>query len=202
VPPSTSTAPRLHTLNFSPEELPAVLPKDLRRAWRVAHIGAEVGLAVAPGDIAGVIFRRRAGGGRAADETRFLFSDIDGACWAAAVDRRFGLHTVQGVSLLFRLLALIELMSDAPWLRPFFSLSRADGALLDAKLVAVAAAEPLSAQALFEPRAFKRAMGLTATPQRIGHAQAAKPARSKSPARRKAAREGTRRGSARGTQPR
>ncbi|MDX2142951.1 MAG: hypothetical protein SFV19_06330 [Rhodospirillaceae bacterium] len=188
--------PRLHTLDFGPEDLPPVLPKDLRRSWHAAHVGAEVGLVMAPGDVEGVVFRRGGVGRGRGDETRFLFSDLDGACWAAAVDRLYSLSSTQGISLLFRLLALIELMSDTPWLRPFFSLSRAEGAVLDAKLIAVAAAQPLSATASFEPGAFKVAMGLAEAPlaKRIS-------ANLKSPARRKAAREGTRRGSARGTRP-
>jgi hypothetical protein len=173
----------------------------LRRAWRAAHVGAAVGLVMAPGDVAGVVFRRKSRRGRRAEEIRFLFSDLDGACWAAAVDRQFGLDTIQGVSLLFRLLALIDLMTDTPWLRPFFSLSQADGAVIDGKLMTVAAAQPLSETAAFEAAAFKAAMGLANPTPSFAPTQRQKIASGKSPARRKAAREGTRRGSARGSRP-
>lgn len=128
---------------------------DLRQAWRAAHVAAEVGLTMAPGDIEGVGFRHRNGA-----ESRFVFSDLDAACWAAAVDRTYDLTTTKGVSLLFRLLALIELMADAPWLRPFYSLTEKDGAALAPALLAAAASEPLNTAAAFDLQKFKAAMGL------------------------------------------
>jgi len=148
-------APNLHTLKFGPEDLPPTSPLDLRRAWRAAHMGAEVGLVMEPGDVEGINFQPETG-----DETKFIFADLDAACWAAAVDRHYGLDTPNGVSLLFRLLALIGIMSEARWLQPFFSLSGKDGATLHPTLLAAAASEPLSKTAMFEPKAFKLAMGV------------------------------------------
>jgi len=138
---------------MGPEDLPPTSPIDLKRAWRAAHMGAQAGLVMDPGDVEGVSFRHRSG-----DESRFLFADLDAACWAAAVDRAYGLDTINGVSLLFRLLALIEIMSEARWLQPFFSLGGKDGASLHPRLLAAAAAEPLTATARFEMTAFKLAM--------------------------------------------
>ncbi|MBL8631413.1 MAG: hypothetical protein JNM81_17390 [Rhodospirillaceae bacterium] len=149
------TTPHLHKLDFGPEDLPPISPLDLRKAWRAAHVAAEVGLAMEPGDVEGVTFRHRNGA-----ETKFVFADIDAACWAAAVDRTYDLRTVTGLSLLFRLLALIALMADAQWLRPFFSLTAKDGASLDPLLLSTAASQPLSSGAGFNALSFKAAMGI------------------------------------------
>ncbi len=108
-----------------------------------------------PGDVEGVTFRQKNGA-----ETKFVFADLDAACWAAAVDRTYDLQTITGLSLLFRLLALIELMSKAPWLRPYFSLTAKDGATLDPLLLATAASEQLSNGAGFNALSFKAAMGI------------------------------------------
>jgi hypothetical protein len=165
-------SPHLHRLNFGPEDLPPISPLDLRKAWRAAHVAAEVGLIMEPGDVEGVTFRHKNGA-----ETKFVFADLDAACWAAAVDRTYDLQTVTGVSLLFRLLALIALMADAPWLRPYFSLTEKDGASLDPKLLATAATEPLSKRAGFNATTFKNAMGIgevksLPSPQAPTHPQA------------------------------
>ncbi|MSO97937.1 MAG: hypothetical protein EXR11_06935 [Rhodospirillaceae bacterium] len=149
--------PYLHDLDFGPEDLPPISPLDLRRAWRVAHLGAEVGLIMAPGDVQGVSFRTAKG-----LETKFMFVDMDAACWAASIDRSYDLRTARRVSLLFRLLALIEIMSQAEWLRPFFSLNSKDGATLHPNLLAAAATEPLSKSASFDVLRFKQAMNVFA----------------------------------------
>jgi hypothetical protein len=119
-------------------------------------MGAESGLVMEPGDIVGVSFHNRAG-----HETCFMFADLDAACWAAAVNRIYGLDTENGISLLFRLLALIEIMSEARWLQPYFSLGGKDGATLHPKLLAAAASEPLSGAGQFDLAAFKAAMCLS-----------------------------------------
>lgn len=147
--------PILHHFDMRPEDLPPISPLDLRKAWRAAHEAAETGLALEPSDMKGVSFRHSSG-----PESRFLFSDLDAACWAAAIGRICDLRTVAGISLLFRLLALIELMSKADWLRPYFSLRRKDEAILAPALLAAAAREPLSSTAGFDTRAFKIALGL------------------------------------------
>jgi hypothetical protein len=167
----------LQQVNLGPHELPPTSPLDLRRAWRAAHVSAEVGITLEPGDVAGIRFVPQDG-----DETRFLFADLDAACWAAAIDRTYGLETVNGVSLLFRLLALIGLMSEARWLQPFFSLSGKDGATLEPALLYAAATEPLSRAATFEATSFKRALGLDEPAKVRSH-----PAANKSPSSKKAA---------------
>jgi hypothetical protein len=130
---------------------------DLRRAWQVARSEAETGAAVSPIDRIGISFRNRHG-----HVTNFLFDDLDAACWAAAVDRVYGLDTVNGVSVLFRLLALIELMAEAGWLRPYFTLDVRAGASLHPALLATAASEPLLPTAKFDAGRFRLAMGLGA----------------------------------------
>ena len=112
---------------------------------------------IAPGDVEGVSFRTAKG-----LETKFMFADMDAACWAASIDRSYDLRTARGVSLLFRLLALIEIMSQAEWLRPFFSLNSKDGATLHPNLLSAAASEPLSKSASFDARRFKQAMNVHA----------------------------------------
>ncbi len=165
-------AAHLHRLDFGPEELPPTSPIDLRKAWQAAHVGAQVGLTMAPGDIDGVCFRNKRG-----EESKFMFADIDAACWAASIDRTYGLETTTGISVLFRLLALIEIMSQARWLQPFFSLSPKDGATLDQRLLAAAAQAPLSSTGSFDIQRFKQAMGLEAS----GPTAAIKKARAKKP---------------------
>jgi hypothetical protein len=172
-------APHLHRLNFGPEDLPPTSPLDLRRAWRAAHMGAEVGLIMEPGEVDGISFKAKTG-----DETKFMFADLDAACWAAAIDRTYGLETTNGVSLLFRLLALIEIMSEARWLQPFFSLSGKDGATLSPALLAAAASVPLSKTAAFEIHSFKLAMGLGGEAKtRLGQIEAVSAKRPAAPKR-------------------
>jgi hypothetical protein len=164
----------LQQVNLGPHELPPTSPLDLRRAWRAAHVSAEVGITLEPGDVAGIHFVPQDG-----DEIRFLFADLDAACWAAAIDRTYGLQTVNGVSLLFRLLALINLMSEARWLQPFFSLSGKDGATLEPALLYAASTEPLSRAATFESTSFKRALGLDEAPKVRSHTAIDKSPRNK-----------------------
>lgn len=181
----TPPPPHLHRLKFGPEDLPPISPLDLRKAWRAAHVAAEVGLVTDPSQVEGVSFRHKSG-----VESKFVFADLDAACWAAAVDRTYDLETITGISLLFRLLALIDLMASAPWLRPYFSLTAKDGAVLDSRLLATAATTPLSTGAAFNPLMFKTAMGIAELkplpPPVPGKAKAKKPTAKATASKRKA----------------
>ena len=145
--------PLLYRLPMAPEDLPPVEPSQLVRAWNAATLAAETGLLLQAGDIEGVDFRWDGG------ECRFLFADLDASCWAAALDRLYGLRSPQGISILFRLLALIDLVARAEWIRPLFRLGHVDGVALDREVVQLAAAQPLTASARFDANAFRRCLG-------------------------------------------
>src|SRR4051812_19652671 len=145
--------PLIHRLAMAPEELPAVTPSDLVEAWKVATLGAEVGMVLQHGDIEGVEFRWAGG------ESRFMFADLDGSCWAAALDRRYGLENPRGIAILFRLLALIDLMARAEWLRPLFSIGAEDGVRVDPDLLRLAADQPLTPSARYDAAEIRRKLG-------------------------------------------
>jgi len=146
--------PRLHHLDFPPELLPPVAPSELVRAWKAAALGAKMELELQSGDIEGVAFATPTG------EVRFLFADLDASCWAAALDELYGLDTLRGVTVLFRLLALVEIMSRAEWLRPFFKIERDGETDLDTNLIQAAAHQPLSGAAMFDTISFKSALNI------------------------------------------
>jgi len=149
----SSAQPLLLALPFPPEALPAVEPSQLTRAWQAATLAAETGLLLQPGDIEGVIFRWDAG------EARFMFADLDASCWAAALDRLYGLNSAAGIAVLFRLLALIDLIARAPWIRPLVRLGHRDGILLDPDVVHLAVTQPLTPSARFDADAFRDKLG-------------------------------------------
>jgi hypothetical protein len=60
---------------------------------------------------------------------------------------------------LFRLLALIDLMARAAWLRPLFSIGSEDGVRVDPDLLRVAADQPLTASARFDAGEVRRKLG-------------------------------------------
>jgi hypothetical protein len=66
-----------------------------------------------------------------------------------AIDRAFGLETLTGLSLCLRLLALIEVLTRAARLEPFFDVTPA-GVDLHPSLLAAAAALPLNPAARFD----------------------------------------------------
>jgi hypothetical protein len=145
--------PRLQCLSLAPEQLPAVAPSDLTGAWKAATLGAEIGMQLQSGDIEGVAFRWPGG------EARFLFADLDASCWAAAIDRRYGLDTLAGIAILFRLLALVDLMTRAEWLRPLFRVGGDEGVWIDADLLRLAADMPLTASARLDAAAIRLTLG-------------------------------------------
>jgi hypothetical protein len=154
----SAAQPLLLQLPFPPEALPAVDPSQLMRAWQAATLGAETGLLLQPGDIEGVIFRWEDG------EARFLFADLDASCWAAALDRLYGLNSATGIAVLFRLLALIDLIARAPWIRPLVRLGHRDGVVLDPEVLHLAASRPLTPSARFDADAFKDKLGDRVSP--------------------------------------
>ena len=94
----------LYHLPFAATDLPPVFNRDLHAAWDASRAAA---LHAGPGAVR--LFRF-------AGQAVLALSDRDARCWAAAVDRTVGLGTAYGVSLLLRLLSLVDLLTRAPWL--------------------------------------------------------------------------------------
>jgi len=138
-----------YLIDVPPEDLPPVRGRDLERAWLAARDAA---IAHRWGAVRGFRFVRRDG-----THLDLALSDRDARCWAAAVDSTLGLHTNIGLSLCLRLLALVELLAQAPWARPWFQLAR-DGAELHPVLWRTAASVALSADARFDESTFRPRM--------------------------------------------
>ena len=153
--------PLTYLIDTAPEALPPVRSSDLAEAWAAAREAAGETQWGTPR-----LFRFcRAGG----DVLDLSLADDDACCWAAAVDQTAGMHTPYGLSLCLRLLALIDLLARASWLRRYFRLGRA-GAALDPALVRVAATVALTDQANFDERDFHARLAVDASPVMISGA--------------------------------
>lgn len=140
---------RTYLVDLAPAALPPVRPRDLAAAWDSARGAA---LAQQWGAPLLLRFRDAAGTG-----TELALADADACCWAAAVDGTVGLANTQGMSLLLRLLALVEVLPRAPWALPLVALNR-DGAALDPALLRAAAQIALGDDARFDPGALRAAL--------------------------------------------
>lgn len=129
-----------------PEALPEVQKRDLERAWLAAR---EAALAQHWGVLRGFRFTRPDG-----SHTDLALADRDASCWAGAVDRTVGIASGYGLSLLLRLLALVELLARARWALPLLRLEP-DGAELHPALLRVAASEALTPEARFDETSFR-----------------------------------------------
>jgi len=138
----------VYDVRVPPERLPVVARRDLLAAWTAAHDAAH---AARWGEPRAVRFRRRDG-----SVTELIIADADARCWAAAVDSTVGLDHVYGMAICFRLLALIELMARAPWLRGFFDIAPDGEVALHPALVSAAARQPLSADGRFDEAPLRR----------------------------------------------
>ena len=131
----------LYRVALDPSRLPPVRTRDLQNAWHVAREAA-----LAASDRAGVpmrAFRFRAPGGGA--DTDLVLADEDALAWAAAIDARSRLTTRLGLSILLRLLGLVDLLAHAAWTAPL-CVFRRDGADLDTRLLEAAARLPLTSE--------------------------------------------------------
>jgi hypothetical protein len=151
-----------YLVDLPPEALPPVARRDLERAWYAARRAA---MAEQWGAVR--VFRFRAADGGHSD---LVLADRDASCWAGALDALYGMGTRQGLSLCLRLLALIDLLANAPWAVPLLRLAR-DGAEPDPALLYAAATEPLTHEARFDPTGF-RARLARYTSQRLTGASA------------------------------
>lgn len=113
------------------ETLPPVRARDLDAAWEAARAAAAEG-------VYGPVRQFRFGADRSTD---LLLGDADACCWAAAVDAIRPLTRPEGLSLLLRLLGLIDAI--ARWASPLCRFAR-DGAELHPLLLQAAALTPLT----------------------------------------------------------
>jgi hypothetical protein len=93
----------------------------------------------------GVIFASGRG-----PEVCFDFVDYDAYCWALAIDRIHSLHSITGLALCFRMLALYQLLENCAWARPLFRLDRHTGLQIDRNLLVAAATLPLTEEGQFD----------------------------------------------------
>ena len=138
-----------YAVPIPPEAMPAVPPRALLAAWDAARDGARARLrgperalrfALPPGEGAAVELR---------------LADPDARCWAAAIDGAVDLSTLPGLSVLLRLLALLDAMGRLPWLRGMFDIGPG-GTLLHPSLLAAAADLPLDRAARLDETRLRR----------------------------------------------
>jgi hypothetical protein len=146
-----------YMVGCAPTSLPPVSRRDLDGAWHAARLAAIAG---EWGAIRGFRFAQNDGG--ALD---IALADPDACCWAGAVDSRLGLQSRYGISVLLRLLALVDLIARASWSRPLCRFGR-DGADLDPSLLAAAATEPLNEAGQFDESAFRSRLSRNLLTQR------------------------------------
>jgi hypothetical protein len=155
-----------------PEALPSVCKRDLERAWFAARDAA---IAEHAGTARAFRFTRPDG-----SHTDLALADRDARCWVGAVDRTVGLKTAFGLSLCLRLLALVDLLARAAWVRPLCKLAR-DGAEFHPALLRAAASQPLTPDARFDEVAFRIRLSRFASgfqieaPEQPGHPSGARP---------------------------
>ncbi|MDB5372702.1 MAG: hypothetical protein JWP04_1344, partial [Belnapia sp.] len=130
-----------YAIPVPPEELPAVLPRQLLAAWELARAAAGRREWGKPRVL---LFPRPDGAA-----TELALADRDAGAWAEAIDSAIGLDTLDGLSLCLRLLALVEVLGRARSLAAHFAVTPA-GIELHPSLVSAAAALPLDGAARFD----------------------------------------------------
>ena len=148
---SVATAPDgslTYLVAEGPERLPPVRTRDLEAVWHAAR-----GAAVRAdwGTVRRFRFHRTEG-----EATDLALADADACCWADAVDASIGMRSRYGLSVCFRLLALVDLMAHSRWTDALFTLKR-DGAELAPALLQAAATAALTAEARFDSAALRAA---------------------------------------------
>ncbi|MEI6161321.1 MAG: hypothetical protein WCP77_15915 [Roseococcus sp.] len=135
-----------HEIGVPASALPAVRPSALESAWEAARASAEAGLW---GPARLIAFQ---------DGVEIALTDADAACWAEAMARRQGLDSLGDLALCLRLLALVEVLGRAKWLRGFFAIT-ADGAEFHPALLSAAARAPLDTTGRFEDAPLRAMLG-------------------------------------------
>ncbi len=136
-----------YAIAIPPERLPAVAPERLLAAWAMARRAAALARWGAPRQM---VFHRDD-----APPIEIVIADADACCWAEAVDSEVGLDTLPGLALCLRLLALIEVLTRAPWLAGMFDVTP-DGIDLHPALLRAAAIVPLDSGARFDEPGLRR----------------------------------------------
>lgn len=141
---------RVHHLPLSPERLPAVAGRDLRRAFAAAREAALSGAAHPP-RLFCFSGGEAEGAGPAEDRANILlFVDDASACaWIGGVERAFGLSSPYALALCFRLLALIDLLSRHPAAQRLCRREGRGGIALPERLFHAAAIMPLDSHGQF-----------------------------------------------------
>ena len=147
-----------YQVSIPPEVLPPVLGRDLEQAWYAARNAA---LDQRWGTVRGFRFSRPDG-----THTDLALADRDACCWVGAVDLAFGINNTHGLSVCLRLLALVDLLARAPWVRPMVQIAR-DGADLHPALLRTAANQPLTEHGHFDETGFRTRLSQYATGARI-----------------------------------
>ena len=142
----------LYHVPFAPSDLPPVFGRDLHAAWDASR---EAALQARPGAVR--LFRFD-------DHAVLALSDRDARCWAAAVDRTVGLGSAYGVSLLLRLLSLIDLLARAPWLSGMVTLCRSGPAELSPSLLRAASGCRITSDARLDETRLRDALALCGVP--------------------------------------
>lgn len=140
-----------HEIGVTAAALPAVPPAALEIAWEVARASAEAGLW---GPARLIAFE---------DGVEIALTDSDAACWAEAMARRNGLASLSDLALCLRLLALVEVLGRAAWLRGLFTIT-SDGAEFHPALLAAAARAPLDSTGRFEDEPLRAMLGQMLSP--------------------------------------
>jgi hypothetical protein len=136
-----------YAVPVTPDRLPPVAPRALLAAWDAARSAAAE---ERWGARRTLLFHRPDG-----EAIRIAIADPDAGCWAEAIDRETGLATLAGLALCLRLLALVELLTRAPWLASLFTIT-AEGIELHPALLGAAATMPLDAGARFDEAGLRR----------------------------------------------
>lgn len=136
----------LYRVTMPPAAMPPVPVHALEGALDAARAAA-----LADGEERRRSFRFLGTDGAVAD---FDIEDRDARIWAAAVDRRADLGTLGGLALCLRLLALVHLLTTAPWARRYVTRDR--GARIDRRLLRAAARADLTEEARFDEASFRR----------------------------------------------
>lgn len=144
-----------YAVPLPPDRLPAVRPGDLLAAWSLARRAAALHRWGPPRML---VFAPRGAGEDATahgEPVQIAIADPDASCWAEAIDAELGLDTLSGLALCRRLLALIEVLTRAPWLSGLFDVTP-DGIDLHPALLRAAATLPLDAGARFDEAGLRR----------------------------------------------
>lgn len=136
----------LYRVTLPPEGMPPVPVRALEAALDAARAAT-----FDDSDRRHRSFRFLGADGAVAD---FDIADRDARIWAAAVDRRTGLETLDGLSLCLRLLALVDLLATAPWASRY--LSTGHGLRIGRHLLRAAARADLTEEARFDEASFCR----------------------------------------------